>query len=204
VISGLVIDHVSLAGSMYWLIPTISFMIASLDGYAFHSFTTGLGGIVQSQSQIAAGDVSRDSFNVGQANYRSVSSGNMQFGNFSGWTTSAFNTTAWQSQVGAMTAKGDYKQWSAGRLGEMRDHGFGSSCEGDRAGYYAYQFAKLALGSDAQVRNFELDSRGGILGFTAFGRDGAKIQYKPGEGGCPGVLEITKNGKTISTIVMVV
>jgi len=47
-------------------VPTVSFMIASLGGYAFHSFATGLGGIVQSQSHASAGEVARGSFNAGQ------------------------------------------------------------------------------------------------------------------------------------------
>jgi len=50
-------------------------MIASLGGYAFHSFATGLGGIVQGTAHASAGDVARGSFNAGRVNYRNVSAG---------------------------------------------------------------------------------------------------------------------------------
>jgi len=46
--------------------------------------------------------------------------------------------------------------------------------------------------------DFEADTRGGVLGFTAIGNDGTSISYRPGEGGT-GVLTITRNGKTITT-----
>jgi hypothetical protein len=62
----------------------------------------------------------------------------------------------------------------------------------------AYQFTRLALGQNAQMVNFEADTRGGILGFTAIGQDGTSISYRPGEAGT-GVLTITRNGKTITT-----
>jgi hypothetical protein len=62
----------------------------------------------------------------------------------------------------------------------------------------AYQFTRLALGQNARIVNFEADTRGGILGFTAIGNDGTSISYRPGEGGT-GVLTITRNGKTITT-----
>jgi hypothetical protein len=52
-------------------------MIASLGRYAFHSFATGLGGVVQGTAQSSAGDGARGNFNAGQVNYRNVSSGNM-------------------------------------------------------------------------------------------------------------------------------
>jgi len=83
VISALLVDHISLTGSLYWLVPTVSFMIASLGGYAFHSFATGLGGVVQGTAQSSAGDVARGSFNAGQVNYRNVSAGTTSLGSFS-------------------------------------------------------------------------------------------------------------------------
>ena len=86
--------------------PTVSFMIASLGGYAFHSFATGLGGIVQGTAHASAGDIARGNFNAGQVNYRNISAGNTSFGGFSGWTTSAFNTSLLQGQLGNVKTQG--------------------------------------------------------------------------------------------------
>jgi len=90
-------------------VPTVSFMIASLGGFAFHSFATGLGGVVQGTAQASAGDVARGSFNAGQVNYRNVSAGTTSLGNFSGWETRGFNTSFLQGQMGNIT-------WQGGRV----------------------------------------------------------------------------------------
>ncbi|MFZ8784464.1 conjugal transfer protein TraG N-terminal domain-containing protein [Thermocrinis sp.] len=198
VISALLVDHISLAGSLYWLVPTVSFMIASLGGYAFHSFATGLGGVVQGTAQASAGDVARGSFNAGQVNYRNVSSGNMQFGSFGWGRTEAFTESVLQRSVGNITTRGNYMQVSGGRVGDVSGVALQARANGDRAGYMAYQFTRLALGKDAQMVNFDADTRGGVLGFTAIGNDGTSISYRPGEAGT-GVLTITRNGKTITT-----
>jgi hypothetical protein len=106
VISTLLVDHISLGGSLYWLVPTVSFMVASLGGYAFHSFATGLGGVVQGTAQASAGDVARGSFNAGQVNYRNVSAGTTSLGSFSGWDTRGFNTSFLQEQKGNIISQG--------------------------------------------------------------------------------------------------
>jgi hypothetical protein len=173
-------------------------MIASLGGYAFHSFATGLGGIVQSQSHASAGEVARGSFNAGQVNYRSVSAGNTSLGNFSGWRTDFFTTSGLQGNVGNITRRGNYMQMSGGRVGDVSGVALQALAHGDRAGNMAYQFTRLALGKDAQMANFEADTRRGVLGFTAMGENGTSISYRPGEAGT-GVLTITRNGKTITT-----
>ena len=198
VISALLVDHISLGGSLYWLVPTVSFMIASLGGYSFHSFATGLGGVVQGTAQSSAGDVARGSFNAGQVNYRNVSAGTTSLGNFSGWTTGFFTTTGLQENVGNIRKNGRYMQVSGGKVEDVGGVALQSRLNGDNAGYMAYQFTSLALGKDAQMVNFEADTRGGVLGFTAIGKDGTSISYRPGEGGS-GVLSITQNGKTITT-----
>jgi hypothetical protein len=198
VVSALLVDHISLGGSLYWLVPTVSFMIASLGGYAFHSFATGLGGIVQGTAQSSAGDVARGSFNAGQVNYRNVSAGTTSLGNFSGWTTSAFTQSVDQGNVGNITRRGNYVQVSGGRIEDVMGLAWQARANGDRAGFMALQAARLALGKDAQVVDFEADTKGGVLGFTVIGKDGRSISYRPGEGGT-GVLSITQNGKTITT-----
>jgi hypothetical protein len=81
-------------------------MIASLGGYAFHSFATGLGGIVQGTAHASAGDVARGSFNAGQVNYRNVSAGTTSLGNFSGWDIRGFNTSFLQEQKGNIISQG--------------------------------------------------------------------------------------------------
>jgi hypothetical protein len=118
VISALLVDHISLGGSLYWLVPTVSFMIASLGGYAFHSFATGLGGVVQGTAQSSAGDVARGSFNAGQVNYRNVSAGTTSLGSFSGWTTSALMTTMNQHQMDNITRQGDVVTLNKGSVGQ--------------------------------------------------------------------------------------
>jgi hypothetical protein len=118
VISALLVDHISLGGSLYWLVPTVSFMVASLGGYAFHSFATGLGGVVQGTAQASAGDVARGSFNAGQVNYRNVSAGTTSLGNFSGWTTSFFTTSGLREDVGNITRQGDVVTLNKGSVGQ--------------------------------------------------------------------------------------
>ena len=173
-------------------------MIASLGGYAFHSFATGIGGVVQGTAHASAGDVARGSFNAGQVNYRNVSAGTTSLGNFSWGTDSVLTRTALQENVGNITRRGNYMQMSGGMVGDVSGIALQARVNGDRAGHMAYQFTRLALGQNAQMVNFEADTRGGILGFTAIGNDGTSISYRPGEGGS-GVLTITRNGKTITT-----
>jgi hypothetical protein len=93
-------------------------MIASLGGYAFHSFATGLGGIVQGTAHASAGDVARGSFNAGQVNYRNVSAGTTSLGNFSGWTTGFFTTSGLQENVENITRQGDVVTLNKGSVGQ--------------------------------------------------------------------------------------
>jgi hypothetical protein len=93
-------------------------MIASLGGYAFHSFATGLGGIVQGTAHVSAGDVARGSFNAGQVNYRNVSAGTTSLGNFSGWTTGFFTTSGLQENVENITRQGDVVTLNKGSVGQ--------------------------------------------------------------------------------------
>jgi len=118
VISALLVDHISLGGSLYWLVPTVSFMIASLGGYAFHSFATGLGGVVQGTAQSSAGDVARGSFNAGQVNYRNVSAGTTSLGSFSWGTESALTRNVLQENVGNITRQGDVVTLTNGSVGQ--------------------------------------------------------------------------------------
>jgi hypothetical protein len=99
-------------------VPTVSFMIASLGGYAFHSFATGLGGIVQGTAQASAGDVARGSFNAGQVNYRNVSAGTTSLGSFVWGTTSALMTTMNQHQMDNITRQGEVVTLNKGSVGQ--------------------------------------------------------------------------------------
>jgi len=81
-------------------------MITSVGGYAFHSFATGLGGVVQGTAQASASDVARGSFNAGQVNYRNVSAGTTSLGSFSGWDIRGFNTSFLQEQKGNIISQG--------------------------------------------------------------------------------------------------
>ena len=89
-------------------------MIASLGGYAFHSFATGLGGVVQGTAQASAGDVARGSFNAGQVNYRNVSAGTTSLGNFSMGTTSVLTTTMNQHQMSNVKMQGGRTELEGG------------------------------------------------------------------------------------------
>jgi hypothetical protein len=174
-------------------------MIASLGGYAFHSFATGLGGVVQGTAQASAGDVARGSFNAGQVNYRNVSAGTTSLGNFSGWTTSAFVQSVDQGNVGNITRRGNYVQVSGGSIEQGRAIAWEASAYGgSKAGLMAFEWARRALEGKGTVLNFEAARGQGVLGFTIIGEDGTAISYRPGEGGS-GVLTITKNGKTLTT-----
>jgi len=118
VISALLVDHISLGGSLYWLVPTVSFMIASLGGYAFHSFATGVGGVVQGTAQSSAGDVARGSFNAGQVNYRNVSAGTTSLGSFVWGTTNVLTTSMNQHQMDNITKQGDLVTLNKGNVGQ--------------------------------------------------------------------------------------
>jgi len=180
-------------------VPTVSFMIASLGGYAFHSFATGLGGVVQGTAQSSAGDAARGSFNAGQVNYRNVSAGTTSFGSFSGWTTGAFTTSTNQHQMDNITGRGGYMQMSGGSIDQARRIAWETSAYGgSKAGLVAFEWARRALENKGSVLNFEAARGQGVLGFTIIGEDGTSISYRPGEGG-EGVLTITKNGKTLTT-----
>jgi hypothetical protein len=199
VISALLVDHISLGGSLYWLVPTVSFMIASLGGYAFHSFATGVGGVVQGTAHASAGDVARGSFNAGQVNYRNVSAGNTSFGSFSLGRTDFFTTSGLQENVGNITTRGNYMQMSGGSMEQARRIAWETSAYGgSNAGLVAFEWARRALENKGSVLNFEAARGQGVLGFTIIGEDGTSISYRPGEGGS-GVLTITKNGKTLTT-----
>ena len=93
-------------------------MIASLGGYAFHSFATGLGGVVQGTAHASAGDVARGSFNAGQVNYRNISAGTTSLGSFSWGTTSFLTTTGLQENVGNITRQGDVVTLNKGSVGQ--------------------------------------------------------------------------------------
>ena len=169
--------------------PTVSFMIASLGGYAFHSFATGLGGIVQSQSHASAGEVAKGSFNAGQVNYRSVSAGNTSFGNFSGWTTSAFNTSSLQGQMGEITTQGgrvEAKGLDASRALTL------AAMRGDKDGYTRNVVsAALAIaGQGASVARMGLNSQGRLESMEVVSGDGGFKVFYDGHGN----LKVMKNG----------
>jgi len=93
-------------------------MIASLGGYAFHSFATGVGGVVQGTAHASAGDVARGSFNAGQVNYRNVSAGTTSLGSFSMGTTSVLTTTTNQHQMDNITKQGEVVTLNKGSVGQ--------------------------------------------------------------------------------------
>ncbi len=93
-------------------------MIASLGGYAFHSFATGLGGVVQGTAQASAGDVARGSFNAGQVNYRNISAGNTSFGSFSLGRTDVLTSSVLQENVGNITRQGNVVTLNKGSVAQ--------------------------------------------------------------------------------------
>jgi len=95
-------------------------MIASLGGYAFHAFATGLGGVVQGTAQASAGDVARGSFNAGQVNYRNVSAGTTSLGSFVWGTTSVLTSSMNQHQMDNITRQGDIVTLNKGSVGQAK------------------------------------------------------------------------------------
>jgi len=89
-------------------------------------------------------------------------------------------------------------QVSGGSLGNVKGLALQALLNGDRPGGMALQFALRALGEDAKVVSLEADAKKGILSFTAVGKGGTTISYRPGEGG-EGVLYMTIDGKTLAT-----
>jgi hypothetical protein len=174
VISALLVDHISLASSLYWLIPTVSFVVASLGGYAFHSFATGLGGVVQSTAQASAGDVARGNFNAGQVNYRNVSAGNTSFGSFVLGTTDAFKNSVLQESYRNIVKQG----------GRVEGKGLRVSSALLKAFYYGDDYTKNVLMAMAEIAGLDANaditiSSQGRLEYAAFysGRDGFKVIY---------------------------
>jgi hypothetical protein len=175
VISTLLVDHISLGGSLYWLVPTVSFMIASLGGYAFHSFATGLGGIVQGTAHASAGDVARGSFNAGQVNYRNVSAGTTSLGNFSGWDMRGFNTSFLQGQMGNVKMQGGKAELEGGSPKQAL------ALAATRGTQYAQNVVVSALGiagPGASVTRMTMGSQGQIEYLEVVSGDGGfKVVY---------------------------
>ena len=178
VISSLLMDHQALAGSLYWLIPTISFMLATLGGYTFHTFAQSVGGAVQAQTASAGADITRGSFTAGQVNYRNVLAGSTQFGNFSGWTTSAMNMTIGQGQI-----------WDKIHRGEVASMAFTA------ADAHKHMLAGMKNpNNQTAIKALNWLSRmGGGSGFIEYGKDGliTKITFYDGQGG---VYHYNKDG----------
>jgi hypothetical protein len=150
-------------------------MMASLGGYAFHSFATGLGGIVQSQSHASAGEVAKGSFNAGQVNYRSVSAGNTSFGNFSWGTTSASNISLLQGQMGNVKTQGGRVELEGGDAKQAL------VLAAARGNQYAQNVVASALGiagAGASVARMTMNSQGQIEGLEVVSGDGGfKVVY---------------------------
>jgi hypothetical protein len=162
-------------------------MIASLGGYAFHSFATGLGGIVQGTAHAGAGDVARGSFNAGQVNYRNVSSGTTSFGNFSGWDTRGFNTGFLQGQMGNVMTQGGRVELTGGDAKQAL------SLAAIRGTQYTQNVVASALGvagTGASVQKMTMNSQGQIEYMEVVSGDGGfKVVYD-GRGN----LKVIKNG----------
>jgi len=150
-------------------------MVASLGGYAFHSFATGLGGVVQGTAQASAGDVARGSFNAGQVNYRNVSAGNTSLGNFSWGSTIASTTSMNQHQMGNVKMQGGRTELEGGdakqALALAAIHGKP----------YAQNVVASALGiagAGASVAKMTIGSQGQLEALEVVGGDGGfKVVY---------------------------
>ena len=155
--------------------PTVSFMIASLGGYAFHSFATGIGGVVQGTAHASAGDVARGSFNAGQVNYRNVSAGTTSLGNFSGWTTSAFTSTMNQHQMGNVKMQGGRMELEGGDAQQAL------VLASTRGTQYAQNVVVSALGiagAGASVARMVMNSQGQLEALEVVSGDGGfKVVY---------------------------
>jgi hypothetical protein len=189
VISALLVDHISLAGSLYWLVPTVSFVVASLGGYAFHSFATGLGGVIQSTAQASAGDVARGNFNAGQVNYRNVSAGNKSFGNFSGWTMSAFTGSVLQESNKNIRKEGKRTQVIAGQ----------PSYVNSLAGMLGDKYTQKVVGAVLAIAGYDpndpkTDNK--INVDTAFSPHG-RLEYIVARGGIDGFIVEYRGGGNI-------
>jgi hypothetical protein len=150
-------------------------MIASLGGYAFHSFATGLGGVVQGTAQASAGDAARGSFNAGQVNYRNVSAGTTSLGNFSGWDTRGFNTSLLQGQMGNVMTQGGRVELTGGDAKQAL------SLAAIRGTQYAQNVALSSLGiagPGASVQKMTMNSQGQIEYMEVVSGDGGfKVVY---------------------------
>ncbi len=158
--------------------PTVSFMIASLGGYAFHSFATGLGGVVQGTAHASAGDVARGSFNAGQVNYRNVSAGTTSLGSFSGWTTSALTTSMNQHQMGNVKMQGGRVELEGGDAKQALAL---AAMHGKQHAQFVQNVVASALGiagSGASVARMVMNSQGQIEALEVVSGDGGfKVVY---------------------------
>jgi hypothetical protein len=150
-------------------------MIATLGGYAFHSFATGIGGVVQGTAQASAGDVARGNFNAGQVNYRNVSAGNTSLGNFSGWDTRGLNTSFLQGQMGNVKMQGGRTELEGGSPKQAL---FLAATHGTQ---YAQNVVASALGiagPGASVARMVMNSQGQIESLEVVSGDGGfKVVY---------------------------
>jgi hypothetical protein len=159
-------------------VPTVSFMIASLGGYAFHSFATGLGGIVQGTAQSSAGDVARGSFNAGQVNYRNVSAGTTSLGSFVWGTTNALMTTMNQHQMGNIKMQGGRVELEGGDAKQALAL---AAMHGKQHTQYVQNVVASALGiagAGASVARMVMNTQGQLEALEVVSGDGGfKVLY---------------------------
>jgi hypothetical protein len=153
-------------------------MIASLGGYAFHSFATGLGGVVQGTTQASAGDVARGSFNAGQVNYRNVSAGTTSLGNFSWGSTIASTTSMNQHQMGNVKMQGGRVELEGG---DPKQALFLAAMHGKQHAQYVQNAVASALGiagAGASVAKMVMNTQGQLEALEVVSGDGGfKVVY---------------------------
>lgn len=176
VIQNNAMDYLAMMGNFYWVIPVISFAVATgFSIYGFKAVAGATGG--QISGRATAEGIAMSNFSAGQLSFNNQSFGNTSFGNFGAGGFSFGGYSAWttsigQHQVGHVRQAGDMVQITGGTIGGNASNVLAYASKD----MMPFLVAQKILGDDAKVSNLEM--RGGMItSMRVVGRNGETLDY---------------------------
>ena len=176
VIQNNAMDYLAMMGNFYWVIPVISFAVATgFSIYGFKAVAGATGG--QISGRATAEGIAMSNFSAGQLSFNNQSFGNTSFGNFGAGGFSFGGYSAWttsigQHQAGHVRQAGDMVQITGGTLGGNASNVLAYANK-DMTPFLA---AQKILGDGAKVSNLEMRD-GKITSMRVVGRNGETLDY---------------------------
>lgn len=182
VIQNNAMDYLAMMGNFYWVIPVISFAVATgFSIYGFKAVAGATGG--QISGRATAEGIAMSNFSAGQLSFNNQSFGNTSFGNFGAGGFSFGGYSAWttsigQHQVGHVRQAGDMVQITGGTIGGNASNVLAHASK-DMMPFLA---AQKILGDDAKVSNLEIRrgkemGDGMITSMRVIGKNGEVLEY---------------------------